>query len=114
MIWIVCPSFTVGAAIPVAVKPMAVEEAVVDEYCAAEPVRAPAPTAPEAKINAGPPAKSIHRIVQRRVRTPHRRTPDVRGVIGRDVNYLGVGRLNEDSRLAPLGFRAHSLLRCRL
>src|SRR5260370_31369340 len=71
MPWIVCPTFTVEAsvsvaAVPVAVKSMAVEEVVVDEYGTAEPVRAPAPAAPEAEVNAGSPSKSICRQEQRR------------------------------------------------
>jgi hypothetical protein len=122
MIWIVCPPFTVEAAVPVeavvpvTVKSMAVEEAVVNEHYTAEPVRAPAPAvpaAPEAEVNTRSPSKSICRVVQRRVGAPRRRTPDIGRVISRHIDYIGVGRLNGDSRLATLDFRAHRLLRCR-
>jgi hypothetical protein len=116
MTWIVGPAFTVAAVVCIVVKPMAVEEDVGDEYRTAEPIGTPAPTAPatpETEVNARSPSKSVCRIVQRRIRTPHRSAPDVSRVIGWHIDYIGIGRLNHDGRVDPLGFRGHRLLRCR-
>jgi hypothetical protein len=82
MTWIMRPAFTVVAVVAVVVRSMAVEEEVIDEYRAAEPVRAPARATPETEVDARSPSQSVCRIVQRRVGTPHRMTPDVSRVIG--------------------------------
>src|SRR5262249_6599427 len=101
-----------------AVKSIVMEEVVVDDDCTPKPVRAPAPTTPavpatktEHEVNGRHPAKSEYGIVERRVITPRRRSPDVRRVVHRHVDYVGAGGLNDDSRLAALSFRADSLLR---
>src|SRR5215472_8842150 len=103
-------------------KSVTVEEGVVDEHAVAEPVRAPPPTGttpapatpaaePEPDVNSRPESKAERGIVQRRVITPGRRSPNVLRVICRHVNDLRVRRLNHDCRLSALGFCGHDLLR---
>src|SRR5580704_10031474 len=107
----------------------AVKEAVVNVNPSSEPVRIPAPTTPtpaapaapasaevKAKSDAGPESKANvnSRIQQRRVKTIYGRAPDVLRIVVRNVNRIGIGRLNPNCALAILILRHHILLRRRL
>src|SRR5271157_6058072 len=97
-----------------------IEGEVVDEYVAAEPIRAPAPT-PTAPTPAAPSAEAeshvdprsepvaIARIEKRRIVSPFRWSPHIVGVIGGDVDHLRIGRLNLDRTLPTLILGGHRL-----
>jgi hypothetical protein len=94
------------------------EEGIIDEHCAAVPVRAPSPTTPtspvietEAEVEAAPEAESESRVIERGIIAINRRSPDIEGIIGRHIDYLRVGRLNGDNLLPSLSLRRDRLLR---
>src|SRR5215469_597893 len=124
MLWNVRPRAAVPSA-PSRVEPVMVKEEWSREDPAAEPIATPTPTEPKSKSEpreestqensrSEAEAKPERRIIQRRIEAPHRRTPDVLGVVHRHVNYLRIRRNDRDRRLTVLGLRGHLLLRGRV
>jgi len=82
----------------------------------------PQPPTPASKTPAAQPPKqnpmvdsrpkpvSVARIRERRIVSPVRRSPNIVGVIGRDVDHLRIGWLNVDRRLPALVLGGHRLL----
>ena len=94
------------------------EEGVIDKHRAAEPVRAPSPNAPaapaaetEAEVEAASKAESESGIIERGIIAVDRRTPNVEGIVVRHIDYLRVGRLNDDDLLPSLSLSRDGLRR---
>ena len=114
------PSKTAPVAV---VESIAREEGIIDKHRAAEPARAPSPTAPtaptspavetEAEVEAAPEAESESRVIERGIIAVNRRSPNVDGIIGRHIDHLRVGRLNDDDLLPSLSLSRDRLLRRR-
>src|SRR6266404_2010154 len=108
-------------------EPEVIEEEAIHEESAAEPSAAPAPPeAPSGPSNAPsgeepaeensmaePESEPDAWVQQRRVVTPNRRSPNVRGIINRDVDHLRIRRLYDDRALPVLRLGGHCLLRGR-
>ena len=86
---------------------------------AIEPVRSPAPTTPPkaaekaSDVNATAESESIAeiRVIPRGIVTVGGRSPDILGIVVRDVDHLGVGWLNLNRRLVSLHLGGDGFLR---
>jgi hypothetical protein len=98
-----------------------VEEEAIYEEPATKPIAPPTPTAPSqaaeesTNVDARPESESkTYGIVKRRVITIHRWSPDVFRIVSRNINYLRIGRLDINSRLAPFFLFRNRLLSVRI
>jgi len=101
-------------------KSIAVEKVIVDENRMAVPVRAPAPKSPAppaaktiAKVETNAKTEAEGGVVERRIISVQRRSPDVEWIISWDVNDLRIGRLDYNDLPPILILSLDCLLGCR-
>lgn len=101
------PSLVAGQ-VPLMVS-IAVEEGIVDENSTAKPVGAPSPSVPAAptaktkgKVKTGSKAEAEIWVIERRIETKGRRTPDKERIINRHVNHFRIRRQDFNRALSIL------------
>lgn len=111
-----CSSLAAGDK-PVMIS-VVIEEVIVDEDGAAEPVGAPTPcipASPSAKaktdVETDTKAKAIGGVKKRRIKAVDRRPPHKEGIVNRHVNHIRLGRLDYYDVLSLIVLVFDSLLR---